>query len=269
MIVEPGEVGFRKVFGNLSYRTYQAGFHIINPFSDRLRENVRRQQIDYVDADVAKGLTRNKVELLVDVSVPWIISPPTAPRLYERYGKSGARQLVVASSRNAIRQCTAAQEWEDAVSETGRTEMARGIPAQRWKMGQNDLQEAGCSASEAERAFTFPPALVRKIIPEKQRILAAISEEQAAIVDLRRQETLTAIAKEEANRRANEGAGVRHMMAELPTNFTVAEMVAIIEANAAKANAEAFAKAVEAGNPHITVITGGGDAPVPVTARAN
>lgn len=266
MVVQPGSVGFLKTFGNLSYTTYEADLHIVNPFSDSVRENIRRRSVDYTDKSTAEGLTRNKVALLVDVTVPFILNPNTAPLIYERYGKKW--NLIGPSSRNAIRDCTASLNWENAVGESGRAIMASCIPKRMSESIVADLMRAGLSERDAKDAFTFPNALVRKMIPKEQRILSAIAEEQAAVVDLRRQETLTAIAKEEARRRANEGEGIRLMMAELPKSFTVAEMVAMIQANANKTNAEAFMKAVENGNPNITVITGA-EGDVPVTASAN
>lgn len=266
MVVQPGTVGFLKTFGELSYKTYDAGLHIVNPFATGLRENIRRRSLDYTGKQTAEGLTRNKVALLVDVTVPWIINPRVAPLLYERYGESS--ELIISSSRKAIRDCIATLNWEDAVGENGRATMSTCIPDRMRKTVVSDLMEAGLTGGQARGVFTFPNALVRKMLPKEARILAAIAEEQAAIVNLRQQQTLTAIAGEEAKRRANEGSGIRLMMAELPENFTVAEMVAVIEANAEKANAEAFLKAVEGGNPNITVITGGG-AGIPVAARAN
>ena len=60
------------------------------------------------------------------------------------------------------------------------------------------------SEQEAKTAVTFISPKIRRMVPPK-RIRQAINEESAAKRDLNRQKTLTEIAKEEANRRANEG----------------------------------------------------------------
>jgi regulator of protease activity HflC (stomatin/prohibitin superfamily) len=266
MIVQPGMVGFLKTFGNLSYTTYAAGFHMVNPFSSQLTWTIQRQAFNYTGEDTAEGLTKNRVALLVDVTVPYILNPAAAPHLYERYGANW--NLIDPSSRNAIRDCTASLDWEDAVGEIGRATMATCIPEKIQTAVVADLVDAGFTQEEAAEAFIFPNALVRRMLPKEERILAAVAEEQAAIVDLRRQVTLSEIAEVEATRRAKDGMGIRMMMEELPSNFTVAEMVAMIQANAMKTNAEAFMRAVEGGNPNITVITGGSNE-VPVAARAN
>lgn len=265
-VVEPGSVMFTKFFGTMTGDNYVAGSHFVNPMSDRVTEDIRRRAIDFTGETTAEGLSANKVVLLVDATVPYILNPAFAWRLYERYGKEW--NLINPAARKAVRDCTAAADWEVIVSEEGRNAASRCISSRMQAIVTSDLMSAGLSEAEASAMFTFPEALVRAIVPNKERILDAIAEEQAAIVDLRRQETLTAIAKEEANRRANDGSGIRLMMEELPENFTVAEMVSMILANAEKTNAEAFLKAVENGNPHITVVTGS-EIPTTVPATSN
>lgn len=233
---------------------YQAGSYFVNPVSDRITENIRRQAVDFTGDTTAEGLSADQVVLRVDATVPYILNPGLAWRLYERYGENW--NLITPAARKAVRDCTASEDWVVIVSEEGRNAASRCISTRMQTIIVSDLMSAGLTEAEASAMFTFPEALVREIVPIKERILDAIAEEQAAIVDLRRQETLTAIAKEEANRRANDGSGIRLMMDELPDDFTVAEMVSMILANAEKTNAEAFLKAVEMGNPHITVVTG-------------
>jgi hypothetical protein len=265
--VQPGFVAFPKVLGSLSHdKYYLEGPHFVNPVAEVHREVIRRLSLEYSGDNAAEGLTRDRVALIVDVTVPFILNPQMASRIYERYGPQNQRLLVRAGSRDAIRNCTSRLGWEEAVSQAGRDTMAMCIPTRLQEAVAADLMSAGFTEAEARSTYTFPNALVRKMVPREDRILKAVAEEQAAIVDLRRQETLTAIAREEANRRANEGSGIRLMMAELPNDFTVEEMVAVINANANKTSAEAFLKAVETGSPKITVITGGS---VPVTASAN
>ncbi|PCI89759.1 hypothetical protein COB18_03085 [Candidatus Kaiserbacteria bacterium] len=262
MIIEPGEVGFLKAFGNLSHTKYEAGTHWVNPFATENSFSIRRQALDFTGGNTADGLTKNRVALAVDITVPWILNPSAASVIYERYGSKW--NLIAPSGRKAIRDCISLLDWEESVSETGRAAMTTCVPTRMKSAVMADLISAGLTSKQAEGAFTFPDALVRKMIPKDQRILSAIAEEQAAVVDLRRQTTLTSIASEEANRRANEGLGIRMMMEKLPSNYTVLEMVAMIEANAHKTSAEAFLKAVEGGNPNITVITGGSTPPVTV-----
>lgn len=267
IFVDAGTVRFTKLFGEMTSDTYAEGPHLINPFAEAVEGNVRRKSLDFTGERVAQGLSKNQVQLAVDVTVPYILNPSTAWRVYQRYGENW--NLITPSSRNAIRDCVAREDWQYTVSEKGRIALADCIPERQTQLVIADLLFAGFTQEEAQAAFTFPTAQVRKVEPINQRILAAIAEEQAAIVDLRRQTTLTSIAQEEANRRAKEGIGIKRMMKELPTKYTIGEMVAIINANATKANAEAFLKAVEKGNPNITVITGGSDVPVTVPATTS
>lgn len=266
-IVQPGHIVFQRTFGNLSESTHGNGIHFLNPFSKIIERNIQRRAVNYTGDRTAVGLTRNQVALTVDVTVPWMLNAASAPVLYERYGDMEEVQaLINSSSRKAIRDCTSALDWQDAVAESGRAQMSTCISETVAAVAIEDLMQAGLTERQSQEAFTFPAAQVRQMTPRDKRILAAVAEEQAAVIDLRRQETLTAIAEEEANRRANEGAGVRKMMDELPSGYSVSQMAAIINANANKTTAEAFLRSVENGNPNITVISGGA---VPVTTSAN
>ena len=91
--------------------------------------------------------------------------------------------------------------------------------------------------------FRLFPVQIRGIYPPN-RIRQAASEKVAAEEELKRQETLTQIAEEEARRRANEGKGVQMMFDELPDGFTADEIARVVNAISAKTRAEAVMKAV-------------------------
>lgn len=255
IIVEPGKVVFTKFFGKMQYETYEAGTHLINPFLSTMQSSIERSSLDYTDENTADGLTKNKVLLNIDVTVPFMLNPIAAPKLRERYGEN--MNLIGPSSRSAIRDCVSKLDWEEAVGEEGRLLMARCIPEETRKLVVADLMESGFDKKLAESAFSFPNALVRKMTLVDKTILSSVANELAALIDLRRQETLTAIAKAEANRRENEGEGIEKMMKKLPKDVPVDQMVAIINANANKVAADALMKSVENGNPNLNVVIGG------------
>lgn len=255
IIVQPGQVTFTKLFGKMQYEIYESGTHLINPFLDTMNSSILRSSIDYLGENTADGLTSNRVMLNIDVTVPYMLNPIAAPKLRERYGEYA--NLVTPSSRSAIRDCISKLEWEEAVGEDGRVWMASCIPEETKKLVVADLMQSGFDKNLAESAFSFPPALVRKMALVDKTILASVAQELAAVIDLRRQDTLTAIAKTEAERRENEGEGIQKMMGKLPKDFTVEQMVAIINANANKIAADALMKSVESGNPNLNVVIGG------------
>lgn len=264
LTVDAGQVAVTKLFGKVQEGYYPEGLHIINPLLTAVNMDTRRRVMEFTDRNALLVLASDKVNMVVDASLPYILNPRMAYKIHQRYGHDYERSLVYQAARSAIRDAVATVPWERATSDAGREELADRI-AKRFKevlVLVLDLVKSGFEREEAESAFTLPNAQVRRIEPPR-RILDAIAEEQAAEADLRRQKTLTDIARQEAERRENDGLGIRKMMEILPKDYTVEEMVAMINANAAKTNSEAFMKAVEAGNANITVVvgSGGGNAP--------
>lgn len=264
-VVQPGTTMYTKLFGNLSYDTYDSGMHLINPMAVQNTMSIQRHSLDFSGENTAEALTSDRVAMFIDATIPYIMNSHAAPLMEEFYGTK-SWNLIGPVSRSVMRGCMSVQPWEIAVSDEGRTAIGLCIADRMSSTVSTELEQAGFTSEQAAEAFTFPTAIVRKITPKLPRILDAINQEQAALIDLRRQETLTDIAEEEANRRENEGTGIAKMMNALPSGYTVAEMTGMILANAAKANAEAFVTAVENGNPNITIITGQS---APATVSAN
>lgn len=106
--------------------------------------------------------------------------------------------------------------------------------------------------------------MLRDVRPDA-KVLNAISEKVAAEEDLKRQRVLTEIARQEAERRANEGIGVARLFSELPQGFSPDQIRAVLAALADKQRADALTKAVESGKVNVMVLPG----PTPVAVAAN
>jgi len=269
IITDTGKVVVVNLFGEMREKTYEEGIHLANPFLSTESMNIRRLSVNFTGEQTAEGLSSNKVELTIDTTIPYILNPKMAWKVYQRYGKINLN-LIVPAARNAVRDCASRFTWEHATSKDGRRDLAKCISNRQSKIVYSDLVKAGFTSKEALTTFTFPNTQLRKVVPIRDSILASVAEEQSAQVDLRRQVILTKIAKEEANRRSNDGIGIRRMMEKLPKDFTIDQMVAIINANSGKNNSEAFMKAVEKGNPNITIVTGGnsGKASIAIPTKA-
>lgn len=254
--VDAGQVKVTKLFGAVQEGYYPEGLHVINPMMSTVTMDTRRRVIEFTGNDAISALAADKVKLTVDASMPYVLNPRMAWKVLQRYGRNYEYALVFQAARSALRDAVSAMPWERATSEQGRAELAASISENFSRVLVADMVTAGFDEEDAKTAFSFPNAQVRRTLPPN-RILDAIAEEQASEADLRRQKTLTEIARQEAERRANDGLGVKLMMEALPKNFEVDEMVSIINANAAKTNSEAFMKSVEAGNPNITVVVSG------------
>ncbi|MBI1362571.1 MAG: hypothetical protein GC134_01155 [Proteobacteria bacterium] len=254
--VNSGRVVVTDWFGEQQSGYYSEGLHFINPMVNTTEMETRRQDFSFTGQTTAEALSADKIRMVADVTVPYILQPQMAWKIKQKYGTEYVTMLNN-SARSAIRDAVSSQNWEQATSEEGRGKLAADIPANLLRIVSADLINAGFTAEEAKAAFIFPNAQVRKFEPANERVLNAIAEEKAADVELRRQKTLTDIAQQAALRQENEGLGIAKMMGALPKDVSIADMVAIINANAAKTNAEAFESAVKAGNPNITVVTGG------------
>jgi regulator of protease activity HflC (stomatin/prohibitin superfamily) len=254
--VDSGRVVVTDWFGEQQSGYHSEGLHFINPIVNTTVMETRRQDFSFTGETSAEALSGDKIRMVVDVTVPYILQPHMAWKVKQKYGIDYVSMLNN-SARSAIRDAVSAQNWEVATSEEGRAKLASDVPENLSRIVMADLINAGFTADEAAAAFIFPNAQVRKFEPVSERVLNAIADEKAADVELRRQATLTNIAEQAALRQEKEGLGIAKMMGALPQDVSIQDMVAIINANAAKTNAEAFEHAVKNGNPNITVVTGG------------
>ncbi len=102
------------------------------------------------------------------------------------------------------------------------------------------------------------PIQIRRIAPPRA-LLAAESDRLAAAVNLERQVVLNQIAEKEAERRGNEGLGIRMLFDQLPKGFTAEQLQGLLYALADKQRADSMLKAVE--RDQVKVMVMGGSAP--------
>lgn len=257
-IVKPGNARVLSTFGNIHPGYLGEGMHLILPFTEQDNFSTRRQILDYTGERTARTTSKNLVRLKIDVTVPYIINPVAAYKLHQRIHLKDADNLIGQNARRAIRDIGSAVDWEEALSEEGRSKFAKQIPAETKKLVVAELISAGVDSGLATRAFTFPEAVVRDILPMDKQIMESINAKEAASQDLLRQKTLTQIAEEIAKRRENDGVGIARMMDKLPKGYSIAEMRDLLYANAANTNAEAVMKMAEKDGTNMTVIVDGG-----------
>jgi regulator of protease activity HflC (stomatin/prohibitin superfamily) len=200
----------------------------------------------------------------IDVTFAYRLNPKWAWWVYKNVGSEDVYKasLITQAARNASRDAVA-QFTSDEATTTNR----EGLAA---KMGElfkdrlvEDMTIQGLTEEEAQQVFTILPVQLRKALPPP-KVLNAISEKEAAKQDLQRQKTLTSIAEEVANRRANEGLGVARLFGELPEGFTPAQISTVLGALANKTRADALLKAVETEQVKVIVVPDGN--PVAVQA---
>lgn len=273
MQVEKGHVKYLTFFGSvIEDKVYEEGPHLVNPMARA--HTLKVQEVRYKYEPYKRGdgsnvaISKDGVTMDIEATFPAALNPQMAWQIGRRLGKNGYHEMMRQSAYAAVRTTMSTYNWEEAIKNQQKFSVDLG---DAYKASvQENLKRLGMKDQKAKAAITFIPPKIRRMVPPK-RIRQAINEESAAKRDLNRQKTLTEIAKEEANRRANEGMGVKKMFSELPEQYSTKQMSSIIRALASKTRAEALVKAVENENVDTIVISGGTDnnnTPVPaVTAK--
>ena len=249
-IVDSGYVMFPVLFGSVQMEAKGEGFKFINPLADAIHMDMRRYVYEFTTTDKENGgasivaISADQNPLTVDVAFPFRLNQSMAWKVYQKIGDDRRyRQQLRSHARSAIRDAIAMYPWIEATT-TKRDAVAKTMQDLFRRNVVRDLISLGFTDEEANKTFTFLDVQLRKILPDK-RILNAIAEKLAANQDLEKQKTLTAIAEEVANRRANEGLGVAKLFGQLPEGFAPEQIATVLQALATKTRADAMLKAVE------------------------
>lgn len=195
--LEPGERGviFRRFGGGLDKQNvYTPGFHVVAPWNDMIIYQVREQQLE----EEMEVLSRNGLNIKVDVTVRVNPKYNTIGDLHEKFGKDYLNTLVRPETRSAVREIIGQFEPEELYS-SKRDQVQRLI--------QEDLE-----VSLDENYIDLQATLIRDIeLPAKVKnaIEVKIEAEQSAlkykyILQQEQQEAerviIAAKAKAEANK---------------------------------------------------------------------
>jgi len=250
VIVENEDIGVTRVFGETNPGFLAPGFHFLKPWASVTKYQATRKEFP-VDESV---ITKDNNPLAVSVGFAIRLNPELAWKIQKNIGSDYFDTLVVPAGRTAVRDGIAGFNWADAAT-SGRGEVQQAIQSNFERILVEQFSANGLAVEEAERAVQVSPVQLRQSKPD-QKVLNATAERSAAEQDLKRQEVLTRIAKEEAERRKNEGAGVSNLFAELPQGFTSSEIAEVLLALAAKTRADAMLKAVESNQVKTIIMNG-------------
>lgn len=263
--ISVGHVGIAVWFNNVQKTTYEQGLHLpINPLMDFHEMSVQRQTVEFqapskdskaANTDEIIALSKDNLLLTVEATCPFMLNPAYAWWVYRNIGKDYINGLIKPAARSALRDALAQFSFVAAGTEQ-REDLQMKMTDFFAKAIFNDLTKLGLDPAEANKIFTIPTVQLRKVLPP-EKVQNAISEKLAADQDLQRQHTLTEIAREQANRRKQEGRGIKELFTELPKDFRPNEMARLLEAMATKENADANMKAVESGKVNVLVLGGG------------
>jgi hypothetical protein len=160
----------------------------------------------------------------------------------------------VPAGQTATRLGFAGFPW-DAAATSERAAVEAAILKEFRNVVFQQFMAAGLTKEETEMAIIIAPVQLRESLPDL-KVLNAVAEKTASLQDLERQSTLTEIAEKEAERRKQEGSGVKQLFEALPENFTASEIAEVLGALANKTRADAMLKAVESGQIDTVIMNG-------------
>ncbi|MGM4906792.1 SPFH domain-containing protein [Tardiphaga sp. 866_E4_N2_1] len=276
MIVQPGSTQVVVTFGKVQERRYDPGFHIVVPGSRHDIVWTRRQifELSALDPDAVTAtgagqtpeaqrtlaLSSDGIALSADITFPYQVNADIAWKVFTDIGPEYESALLIPAARAAVRQAVASFNWTDAVS-SRRQDLEQLIHTDFKKLVNDNLKGAGFTTEQAENAFTLMAPQIRRLAPPKP-ILSAVSDRAASLVNLERQSVLNQIAEREAQRRANEGLGIKKLVDQLPKEMRPEQLQGLLYALADKQRADSMLKAVEHNQVKVMVMGGGSNAPV-------
>lgn len=278
VVVQPGEVAVPVRLGAVQGEALGEGLHVIGPLTETPRLAVRRQILEMSSGGGARqasagaelqALSSEQLPLFIDIGVPFALNPDSAARIYQRVGDNRAiDDLMRPAARTAVRDAVAQFRWEEATT-TRRQELADAIGARFRALVEADLRGLGLSEVEARAAFATPPVVLRRVAPPPA-MQEAVTERLRARQELAKQETLTEIARQEAERRSLEAQGIANLIRGLPEGYGPEQVAALLHALANRTRAEALAQATRQPGVQMVVMEGGagGNPPMPTPAAA-
>ncbi len=215
-IVPTGTIRVASMFGNIKHGFYDGtGIQIVNPLLYLEELDAKRVEIDlqYADEKNTPIVTGTKDDnfLTVDAIFAYQIDKSLAYKVLATIGSTYPEKMR-AMAMVALRQGVAKHTWTESVKQSSKTEDA--ILAEYKSIVSQQLIGAGFSKEEAANAFIFYPVQLRKAVPD-EKVLNATANKLAEQENLATMATLTEQAKEIANRRREEGSGLRKLVLSL------------------------------------------------------
>ncbi|MFL5808979.1 MAG: prohibitin family protein [Flavisolibacter sp.] len=110
--IDAGQVGVKKLFGNVNPEVLTSGLHIINPFYEIERLDIRTMNYTMSGIndeghkqgdDAIRVLTADGLEVTIDLTVLYRVIPSDAPRLVKETGADYENKIVRPIARTRIR----------------------------------------------------------------------------------------------------------------------------------------------------------------------
>ena len=212
--IDAGKVGVKSLYGNVQPDILDSGLHLINPLLDVTNFDIQTQNYtmsavhsegNQEGDDAIRVLSNDGLEVVIDLTVLYRISPTEAPKIYKQIGPDYIDKIVRPITRTRIRDNAV---FYDAVA--------------LYSTKRNEFQQRIFKTIEADfksRGLILEQLLIRNInLPKsvKQTIEGKINAEQEA------QKMIFVLQKEkqEAERKRVEAQGIADYQRIIATNLT-------------------------------------------------
>ncbi|WP_462264136.1 prohibitin family protein [Mucilaginibacter sp.] len=212
--ISPGNVGVQTLFGKVQDQILPSGLHIINPLVEITDFNIQTQNYtmsavhnegDVAGDDAIRVLSSDGLEVTIDLSVLYKVTPSKAPYIYQNIGEDYNSKIVRPIARTAIRDNAVNYQAVDLYS-TKREEF------------QNRINRT-IADNFAKNGLEVQQILVRNIsLPAsvKASIESKINAEQEA----QKMQFVLQKERQEAERKRVEAQGIADYQRIIATNLT-------------------------------------------------
>lgn len=200
--IDAGEVGVKKLFGKVQTDVLSSGLHFINPLAQVVTMDIKTQNYTMSGVndegsksgdDAIKVLTADGLEVTIDLSVLYRVSPSAAPRLLIETGNDYVDKIVRPITRTRIRDNAVYYEAVSLYS-TKRDEFQQRI----FKTIEKDFNDRGLVLEQLLVRNISLPASVKSAIEQK------INAEQEA----QKMQFVLQKERQEADRKRVEAQGI-------------------------------------------------------------
>jgi regulator of protease activity HflC (stomatin/prohibitin superfamily) len=228
-IVPAGHVGVKVLFGDVREGYLPEGLHVVNPLLAIEKLSVRTQEYtmsgimqegDIRRDDSIAVLSRDGLELTLDVTVTYKLVAEDASWIFQKLGPEYTRKIIRPAVRTAIREAASEFDSSQAYAEK-RTELADRTQETLLQRLETILQKSdtGEGLRLQKGGFVIQQVLLRNVVlPQRQRqaIERKLAMEQEALqkkYEIQREE-------QEKIRRRIEGEGIADQMAAIKKELT-------------------------------------------------
>jgi len=218
-VIDPGKVGVQVLFGKVQDNVLESGLHVINPLVDVHNFDIQTQNYTMSGVstegqkegdDAIRVLSSDGLEVTIDISVLYKVSPSKAPYILQNIGEDYIEKIVRPVTRTAIRDNAVNYQAVDLYS-TKRTEFQEKI-------------NRTITETFNKRGLELQQILVRNIsLPAS--VKASIESKINAEQDAQKMQFVLQKERQEADRKRVEAQGIADYQKILSTGLSDKQLI--------------------------------------------